>query len=41
MGAELIKNLKQAAIADDKSASECLEIATRQWLDRRETKAGK
>jgi hypothetical protein len=31
----LIKDLKQAAIADDKSASECLEIATREWLERR------
>jgi hypothetical protein len=35
MSDTLIKDLKQAAIADDKSASECLEIATRDWLDRR------
>jgi hypothetical protein len=37
MDAALIKDMKQAAIADDKSASECLEIAARQWLGRRET----
>lgn len=36
MDEKLIKDLKQAGIADDKSASECLEIAARQWLDRRE-----
>jgi hypothetical protein len=35
MSDTLIKDLKQAAIADDKSASECLEIATREWLERR------
>jgi hypothetical protein len=35
----LIKDLKHAAIADDKSASECLEIATREWLERRKSKA--
>ena len=35
MDAALIKDMKQAAIADDKSASECLEIAARQWLERR------
>jgi len=31
----LIKDLKQAAIADDKSASQCLEEATAEWLERR------
>jgi hypothetical protein len=35
MSDTLIKDLKHAAIADDKSASECLEIATREWLERR------
>ena len=35
MSDTLIKDLKRAAIADDKSASECLEIATREWLERR------
>jgi hypothetical protein len=36
MDADLIKDMKQAGIADDKSASECLEIAARQWLEQRE-----
>jgi hypothetical protein len=35
MDEKLIKEMKQAGIADDKSASECLEIAAQQWLDRR------
>jgi hypothetical protein len=38
MDEKLIKEMKQAGIADDKSASECLEIAAQQWLDRREPK---
>jgi hypothetical protein len=37
MDADLIKEMKQAGIADDKSASECLEIAAREWLGRRRT----
>jgi hypothetical protein len=37
MDEKLIKEMKQAAIADDKSASECLEFAAQQWLDRRTT----
>jgi hypothetical protein len=37
MDASLIKDMKQAGIADDKSASECLEIAAREWLERRGT----
>jgi hypothetical protein len=41
MDADLIKDMKQAGIADDKSASECLEIAARQWLERRERKGEK
>jgi hypothetical protein len=35
MDADLIKEMKQAAIAEDTSASECLEIAAREWLERR------
>ena len=35
MDADLIKEMKQAGIAADKSASECLEIAAREWLGRR------
>jgi len=38
MSSTLIKDLKQAAIADDKSASECLEAATAEWLERRKSK---
>ena len=41
MSDELIKHLKQAAIADDKSASQCLEEAAQQWLERREPTAKK
>jgi hypothetical protein len=41
MDDKLIKKLKQAAIAEDKSASQCLEIATQEWLERRESKAKK
>jgi hypothetical protein len=39
MDADLIKEMKQAGIAADKSASECLEIAAREWLARRGSKA--
>jgi hypothetical protein len=35
MGAELIKNLKLAAIEDETSASEALEKAAKEWLERR------
>lgn len=35
MDIDLIKEMKQAGIAVDKSASECLEIAAREWLARR------
>jgi hypothetical protein len=35
MGAELIKNLKLAAIEDETSASEVLEKAAQEWLERR------
>jgi hypothetical protein len=41
MDEKLIKNLKLAAIEEDKSASQCLEEATQQWLDRREPKVRK
>jgi hypothetical protein len=39
MSDQLIKSLKQAAIAADKSASQCLEEATQEWLERQ--RAGK
>lgn len=39
MDVGLIKDMKQAGIADDKSASECLEEAAREWLGRRGSKA--
>ncbi len=39
MDENLIKEMKQAGIAADKSASECLEIAAREWLARRGSKA--
>lgn len=32
---EVIKHLKLAAIQDDTSASECLEKAAEEWLERR------
>jgi hypothetical protein len=38
---EVIKNLKLAAILDGKSASEILEKATTEWLERRKSKAKK
>lgn len=41
MGDQLIKDLKVAAIDEDRSASECLEIATQEWLQRRVPKARK
>ena len=41
MDDRLIKDLKVAAIDEDKSASECLEMATRDWLARRAPKVGK
>jgi hypothetical protein len=40
MSDKLIKDLKQAAISLDKSASQCLEEATAEWLERH-AKAGK
>ena len=39
MDIDLIKEMKQAGIAADRSASECLEEAAREWLERRGTKA--
>jgi hypothetical protein len=41
MDADLIKEMKQAGIALDKSASECLELAAREWLQRRGAKGDK
>jgi hypothetical protein len=38
MDEDLIKEMKQAGIATDKSASECLELAARLWLDQQEKK---
>jgi hypothetical protein len=35
MSGEVIKAIKQAALDDDVSASELLEEAARDWLDRR------
>jgi hypothetical protein len=35
MSDTLIKDLKQAAIGLDKSASQCLEEATAEWLERK------
>jgi hypothetical protein len=39
MDPEIIKALKLAAIEDDTSASEALEAAAAQWLERRASKA--
>jgi hypothetical protein len=41
MGAELIKNLKLVAIEDETSASEVLEKAAQEWLERRASKSRK
>lgn len=41
MNPEVIKAIKLAAIEDDKSASQCLEEAAQQWLERREPTARK
>jgi hypothetical protein len=38
MDPDLIKFIKLAAIEDEKSASEILEEAARQWLERRQLK---
>jgi hypothetical protein len=38
MDPNLIKSIKLAAIEDEKSASEILEEAARQWLERRQSK---
>jgi hypothetical protein len=35
MSANVIKSIKQAALEDDTTASEILEQAAKQWLDRR------
>jgi hypothetical protein len=41
MDGDLIKQMKQAAIAEDASASECLEIAAQEWLARRVSQSAK
>ena len=38
MDPEIIKNIKLAAIEDDTSASEAMEEAAKQWLERRKKK---
>jgi len=38
MSAEVIKAIKLAALEDDTTASEILEEAANQWLDRRKKK---
>jgi hypothetical protein len=38
MSADVIKSVKQAALEDDTTASEILEKAAREWLDRRKKK---
>jgi hypothetical protein len=38
MSADVIKAIKQAALEDDTTASEILEEAANQWLDRRRKK---
>jgi hypothetical protein len=39
MGPEVIKAIKTAAIADDKTASELMEEAAIRWLERRNKKS--
>ena len=41
MDPEVIKSIKLAAIEDDSSASEAMEEAAKQWLERRASKAKK
>jgi hypothetical protein len=41
MGPEVIKAIKTAAIADDKTASELMEEAAKDWRERRGSKAKK
>jgi hypothetical protein len=40
MSPDVIKAVKQAAIADDRAAWDVMEEAAKQWLDRREGKRG-
>jgi hypothetical protein len=35
MSADVIKAMKQAALDDDITASECFETAAKEWLERR------
>jgi hypothetical protein len=35
MSADVVKSIKQAALEDDTTASEILEEAARQWLEKR------
>lgn len=41
MSGEVIKSIKRAALEDDTTASEILEEAARDWLERRKHKAPK
>jgi hypothetical protein len=41
MSGELIKSIKRAALEDDTTASEILEQAARDWLERRQHKSTK
>jgi hypothetical protein len=38
MSGEVIKSIKEAALEDDTTASEILEQAARDWLERRKSK---
>lgn len=38
MSADVIKAMKQAALEDDTTASECFETAAKEWLERRKAK---
>jgi hypothetical protein len=38
MSADVIKSIKQAALEDETTASEILEEAAKQWLERRKKK---
>jgi hypothetical protein len=41
MDAEVIKNIKLAAVEDDTTASATMENAAKQWLERRKSARGK
>ncbi len=41
MDPTILKELKMAALAEDKKAYECVEVAVAEWLKRRKTKRTK